>query len=521
MKRIAWIISPPAKGSGGFRTICSKAAYLDSHGFENYFYIMPGCEAYKSARRVQAEIKDWFDYSPKDVLVATSVPEDFFAVFATAWNTARFASRQKCAHKFYFIQDFEPWFYPMGEMYLKAEATYRYELKPITIGRWLSKKVESFYSHEVPYCDFGVSDLYAVQEQNLNREYAVCAIYQSNKDRRLSGMLFDAIKLLLKLDDKVVVYLYGEDATLPIRDPRVHCLGILTAEECASLYARCVAGVSLSVTNPSRLPFEMLSSGLSVIEINRENNLFDFPEGSIHLAEPSACGIASSILEVLSTSKRDLINRFSCKSIDQENEMFFNAFMRYLNEDQSLSNGKFVFGGVLKTEQASKASLLDNHINDEQLQFAVMSQTLVRASSVDLTAYFESTCMPMEVRAAVWCAPDQSDIRWVSLESREGLFKGHVPLNLNADEEAFLRIHIYSFMDGGKDPACIAELNQLVCFAPSSNTGPVVRSVEGDGCSASFLFNQSDDDCVPCRSAASVRPEVGGGTLFKRLFRRN
>lgn len=121
-------------------------------------------------------------------------------------------------------------------------------------------------------------------------------------------MLFDAIKLLLKLDDKVVVYLYGEDATLPIRDPRVHCLGILTAEECASLYTRCVAGVSLSVTNPSRLPFEMLSSGLSVIEINRENNLFDFPEGSIHLAEPSACGIASSILEVLSTSKRDLIN---------------------------------------------------------------------------------------------------------------------------------------------------------------------------------------------------------------------
>lgn len=76
-------------------------------------------------------------------------------------------------------------------------------------------------------------------------------------------------------------------------------------------------------------------------------------------------------------------------------------------------------------------------------------------------------------------------------------------------------------MDGGKDPACIAELNQLVCFEPSCNTGPVVRSVEGDGCSASFLFNQSDDDCVPCRPAASVRPEVGDGTLFKRLFRRS
>lgn len=89
MKQIAWIISPPAKGSGGFRTICSKASFLDSRGYENYFYIMPGCEAYKSAHRVQAEIKDWFDYSPKEVLVAPSVPEDFFAVIATAWNTGR------------------------------------------------------------------------------------------------------------------------------------------------------------------------------------------------------------------------------------------------------------------------------------------------------------------------------------------------------------------------------------------------------------------------------------------------
>ena len=108
--------------------------------------------------------------------MAPSVPEDFFAVIATAWNTAYFASMQKCTHKFYFIQDFEPWFYPMGEMYLNAEASYRYELNPITIGRWLSKKVEPYYSHEVPYCDFGVSDIYTAQEQNLSREYAVCAI---------------------------------------------------------------------------------------------------------------------------------------------------------------------------------------------------------------------------------------------------------------------------------------------------------------------------------------------------------
>lgn len=36
--------------------------------------------------------------------------------------------------------------------------------------------------------------------------------------------------------------------------------------------------------------------------------------------------------------------------------------------------------------------------------------------------------MPVDVRAAVWSALDQSDIRWISLESRDGHFAGHVPL---------------------------------------------------------------------------------------------
>lgn len=307
----------------------------------------------------------------------------------------------------------------------------------------------------------------------------------------------------------------------PIRDPRVRSLGILTADECASLYAKCVAGVSLSVTNPSRLPFEMLASKLSVIEINRENNLLDFPEGTIHLAEPSACGIASSILEVLSGSKCDSPNRFSCTSIERENEMFFEAFTRYLNEEPSLASGKSTFGNVLKTDEQSKVFLLSDHIADARLRSSAMSQTLIQASSVDLTVRFEPSLIPVDVRAAVWYALDQSDIRWISLESRDGLFAGHVPLFLNDDEEVYLRIHIYSFAEGGKNPLCVAELSQLVCISPSCNFGPVVRSVEGGACSVSAVFNLSKDDDVKHQPSVSVKAGVGNGALFKRLFRRD
>lgn len=122
--------------------------------------------------------------------------------------------------------------------------------------------------------------------------------------------------------------------------------------------------------------------------------------------------------------------------------MFFEAFTRYLNEEPSLVSGKFAFGNVLKTEELSKVFLLSDHLADARLRSSAMSQTLIQASSVDLTVRFESSLMPVDVRAAVWCALDQSDIRWISLESRDGLFAGHVPLFLNDDEGAYLRIHI-------------------------------------------------------------------------------
>ncbi len=84
MCRVAWVISPPTKGSGGFRTICSKALYLDRHGFECHFFILPGAESYKSANQVAKEIKDWFGYEPKTVNVVASIPDCFDVVIAEA-----------------------------------------------------------------------------------------------------------------------------------------------------------------------------------------------------------------------------------------------------------------------------------------------------------------------------------------------------------------------------------------------------------------------------------------------------
>lgn len=55
--------------------------------------------------------------------------------------------------------------------------------------------------------------------------------------------------------------------------------------------------------------------------------------------------------------------------------------------------------------------MLSDRLADARLLSSAMSQTLIQASSVDLTVRFESSLVPVDVRAAVWRALDQSDIR--------------------------------------------------------------------------------------------------------------
>ena len=55
----------------------------------------------------------------------------------------------------------------------------------------------------------------------------------------------------------------------------------------------------MSASNPSRIPFEMMAAGLPVVELYRENNIYDLPNEGVLLAQTSPEAIASSILYLL------------------------------------------------------------------------------------------------------------------------------------------------------------------------------------------------------------------------------
>ena len=58
---------------------------------------------------------------------------------ATAWHTAYDVRNfQTTRHKCYFVQDYEPWFFPAGSLATFAEETYRFGFTGITAGTWLA-----------------------------------------------------------------------------------------------------------------------------------------------------------------------------------------------------------------------------------------------------------------------------------------------------------------------------------------------------------------------------------------------
>ncbi len=300
-KRIAWVIPYPGKGSGGHRTIIQNVNALIKAGYECDIYVE---EDYLSTNELLSEkINEYYGFCAANSYVGIVLRMEYDLVFATGWTTIEFVKNLKCDKKAYFIQDYEPWFLPMGDNYIKTENSYKLGYSPITIGKWLSYKMINEYNLDSQYFDF-CADLSVYKKlKDVKKENAICYIYQPEKPRRCDDLGIKALKIVKKIKPDVKIYLYGSSAKKEF-DFDVEKLGIIPIEKCNELYNKCKLGFCISASNPSRIPFEMMASGLPVVEIYKENNLYDFPEGGIKLSEASPEAVATTIIDLLENEKK-------------------------------------------------------------------------------------------------------------------------------------------------------------------------------------------------------------------------
>lgn len=296
--RAAWVLPSLIEGSGGHRTILQNVQYLIRKGYECDVYVEDKGEV-KSSEELRRQAETLFGKHDCRFILGYDIQGEYDIIFATAWFTAKVVRDcNSSAVKAYFIQDFEALFNPMGDGYILACNSYGYGLKPVTIGRWLSYKMQTEYRTPSRYFDFCADRRIYRPLPDAKKEHAICFVYQPDKPRRCSVLGIEALGIVKFLRPDVKIYLYGSNIKGNVWFEHEN-LGIIPLEKCNALYNKCEVGLCISSSNPSRIPFEMMAAGLPVVDLYMENNFYDMPNEGVRLAHTTPESIAQALIEIL------------------------------------------------------------------------------------------------------------------------------------------------------------------------------------------------------------------------------
>jgi O-antigen biosynthesis protein len=293
---INWITTPPARGSGGHTTMFRLIESLIQcgHKCRVYIYDVNGGDANYQA----ANVRDIFPRFYGEVNDASAGMADAHAVIATAWQTAYPAYNDCCSGKrFYLVQDYEPWFYPVGDLSTLAENTYRMGFHAITAGRFLAEKLRTEYGMMADAFDFGCDTNKYHLIENGGRRDGVAFYVRPGTPRRAFELGLLALRLLVGRHPNLTIHLYGTRiGKLPFS-----CVdhGIVSPNDLNRIYNRCLSGLCLSMTNVSLVPYEMLAAGCIPVMNEAEHNRIVLDNPFVRYAPPTPHALARELEEVV------------------------------------------------------------------------------------------------------------------------------------------------------------------------------------------------------------------------------
>lgn len=425
--RVAWVLSTFDKGSGGLNTVFKNAEALWQAGYKCDLYFLPRAGLSVSTKLLRSQISEWYGFSrPFNLHVcATKLEGNYDLAIATFWDTAPFVAASEANHKAYFIQDWEPTFYPVDESFLEAASTYRLGLQPITIGNWLAQKLRQLVdapAMSTPFC----ADLSIYRPLGIAKEQAVCAIYQPDKPRRASALLIASLRIFKQLHPNTTVYLFGsKDTSLPKEEGFVN-LGLLSTEQLNELYNKCVCGISMSTTNPSRIPFEMMAAGLPVVDLYGENTIFDLPSPAVSLARPDAASLAAAIGRVFedaslySRARLAGLEFMADRNIGLEQSKFVDACDAILSRTSIAASTPTPKLQSSCVEAGPKESELSLQIWQEGLKARAAECRAYSLPETDVKFVVKTERPYRLVKLAIWSDPAQADLQWLDMRKQPG-----------------------------------------------------------------------------------------------------
>ena len=312
--RIGWVTVPPRAGSGGHTTLFRMVEAVERAGHDCRLFLYDRYGG--DVRTHERVIRDWWPNIRADIGDGTDGIADVDACIASSWDTAHVLACRGTApmRRLYFVQDFEPYFYPRGSMYSLAEDTYRFGFRCIALGEMVAQLLRSEVSISPDVTEFGCDT--SVYRPLPDRSRTGVVLYaRPTVPRRGYWLARLALQRFHALHPDVDIHLYGSVVN-GLSFPTIQH-GRLTPLELNELYNSSIAGLAMSFTNISLVAEEMLAAGTIPVVNDSIYSRADLVNEHVAWATPTPNGIAAALSAVVSRPDRDGAAKAAAESVGQ------------------------------------------------------------------------------------------------------------------------------------------------------------------------------------------------------------
>jgi glycosyltransferase involved in cell wall biosynthesis len=267
ISNIVWLLPSYIFGSGGHRNVYRIANLIEGNEFHSQIYFHDDT---REASSISTLIEKNYCEMNFEVISNKSQIKNADFVVSVHNSSVPFAklnagNRSKLV---YLVQDFEPWFTPMGVHSLEALSTYfDPDLNIITSGGWMARKIEEIKGIKPPFFNFPV-DTSIYNLNNAEHREGVIFFAKSDTPRRLFELGLEVLEILSSQNPRMRITIFGSDHESYLNFKHQNLKLIPTLDELAKVYSNHKVGIAFSPTNPSLVPYEMMACGLPVLDVD-------------------------------------------------------------------------------------------------------------------------------------------------------------------------------------------------------------------------------------------------------------
>jgi len=304
---IHWVIPDFAAGGGGHMTIFRMVHFLELAGHKQTIWINHP-SLHKTPEDAHETIEKHFQHFSGRVRFVedglTNAEGDII-IATDCWTVSPVLAAGNFIRRFYFVQDFEPSFHPMGANYLVADQTYHEDLDCLCASPWLSALMSEKYGRWArPFWLAADKRIYFPPENplsklNMGRKLRIAVYARHFTARRAVELAFLALECLAERGVEFAVDFFGAPLGFNRAPYEFIDHGVASQDTLADIFRNADVGLVFSATNYSLVPQEMMACGLPIVELDGESTRAIFPNNTVSLAAPHPTKIADAIAHLL------------------------------------------------------------------------------------------------------------------------------------------------------------------------------------------------------------------------------